>query len=278
MFRLVAKRLTGSGQGPGERVFFLKILGVIPARFASTRLPGKVLLDIGGKPMIQLVYERAARSPRLDELVVATDDERVFQAVESFGGKAVMTDAAHPNGTSRAAEVAKTGDFDCVINIQGDEPLIDPDMIGEVARALDAPGVVCATLCRPIGSEEALTNPNVVRVVCNRDGNALYFSRSLIPYPREGFKVPVYEHVGIYGYTHEFLMKYVQLPMTPLAETESLEQLKILENGYSVKVAVTHCRQIGPNVNTLEDLEAVRKIVGEALTGADRAPVPPQKG
>lgn len=244
----------------------MKILGVIPARYASTRLPGKVLLDICGKPMIQLVYENASRASCLDELVVATDDERVFQAVEAFGGKVVMSDPGHPNGTSRAAELVRTREADWVINIQGDEPLIDPKMIGEVARTLSSSAdVVCATLCRPIENREALNNPNVVRVVCDREGNALYFSRSLIPYPREDFKIPVYEHVGIYGYTRDFLLKYVQLPMTPLAETESLEQLKVLENGYKIKVSVTQCRQIGPNVNTLEDLESVRKILGKAL-------------
>ncbi len=240
----------------------MKILGVIPARYASTRLPGKVLLDICGKPMIQWVYERAARAACLNELVVATDDEKVFQAVKAFGGHVVMSASTHPNGTSRAAELAKSREADCVVNIQGDEPLIDPEMIDEVAGIFtSSPEAVCATLCRPIRDEEALSNPHVVRVVCDRFGNALYFSRALIPYPREDYKVPVYEHVGIYGYTRDFLLEYVRLPMTPLAETESLEQLKVLENGYKIKVAVTRCPQIGPNVNTLEDLETVRKIL-----------------
>ena len=246
----------------------MKILGVIPARYASTRLPGKVLLDICGKPMIQIVYERASRASCLDELVVATDDDKVYQAVNAFGGKAVMTDSSHPNGTSRAAELAKLREVDFVINIQGDEPLLDPEMIEEVARTLtSSPEAVSATLCRPIEDEKALANPNVVKVVCNHAGYALYFSRSLIPYPREGFKIPVYEHVGIYGYTRDFLLKYVTLPMTPLAETESLEQLKVLENGYGMKVSVTQCRQIGPNVNTHEDLEEVRGLLNHALEG-----------
>ena len=242
----------------------MKILGVIPARYASTRLPGKVLLDICGKPMIQRVFERAARAACLNELVIATDDEKVFQAVKAFGGNVVMSAPTHPNGTSRAAELAKSREVDYVIKIQGDEPLIDSEMIDEVARTLASSSeVVCATLCRPIQDREAVLNPHVVRVVCDRFDNALYFSRALIPYPREECKVPVYEHVGIYGYTRDFLLEYVRLPMTPLAETESLEQLKVLENGYKIKVAVTRCPQIGPNVNTWEDLEAVRKILSK---------------
>lgn len=240
----------------------MKILGVIPARYASTRLPGKVLLDLCGKPMIQVVYERAARASSLDELVVATDDEKVYDAVKAFGGNVVMTDPNHPNGTSRAAEPARLREVDCVINIQGDEPLLDPVMIDEVGHALESSAdIASATLCRPIVDEAALSNPNVVKVVCDHAGFALYFSRSLIPFPREGFKIPVYEHIGIYGYTKEFLLEYVRLPMTPLAETESLEQLKVLENGYRMKVAVTRCQALGPNVNTPEDLEAVRKIL-----------------
>lgn len=240
----------------------MKILGVIPARYASTRLPGKVLADICGKPMIQVVYERAARASSLSELVVATDDDKVYDAVKAFGGSVVMTDPGHPNGTSRAAELARLRDVDCVINVQGDEPLLDPEMIDEVSRTLaSSPDVVSATLCRPLDDEASLSNPNVVKVVCDRAGFALYFSRSLIPFPREGFRVPVYEHIGIYGYTRDFLLKYVQLPMTPLAETESLEQLKVLENGYKMKVAVTRCPWTGPNVNTPEDLEAVRRIL-----------------
>ncbi len=242
----------------------MKILGVIPARYASTRLPGKVLLDICGKPMIRVVYERAACAASLDDLAVATDDEKVYDAVKAFGGNVVMTDPSHPNGTSRAAELARLREVDCVINIQGDEPLLDPAMIDEVAHVMQpSKDVVSATLCRPIVDEAALSNPNVVKVVCDRAGFALYFSRSPIPFPREGFKIPAYEHIGIYGYTKEFLLEYVRLPMTPLAETESLEQLKVLENGYRMKVAVTRCRALGPNVNTPEDLEAVRKILSE---------------
>lgn len=241
----------------------MHILGVIPARYASTRLPGKVLLELCGKPMIQWVYERAARASCLNDLVVATDDATVFSAVRQFGGAAVMT-ADHPNGSSRAAEVARSRSADCVINIQGDEPLIDPEMIDEAARTLtSSPGAVCATLCRPLEGESAFSSPHVVKVVRDLLGDALYFSRSPIPFPREPLKAPVYEHVGIYAYTRAFLLRYVELPMTPLAETESLEQLKILEHGYKIKVAVTRCPQLGPNVNTPEDLDAVRHILSE---------------
>jgi 3-deoxy-manno-octulosonate cytidylyltransferase (CMP-KDO synthetase) len=221
--------------------------------------------------MIQMVYERAGRASCLDELVVATDDERVRDAVRAFGGAVVMTDPAHPNGTSRSAEVAKSREVDFVVNIQGDEPLLDPEMIDEVARTLvSSPDIPAATLCRPIVDDALLKNPNVVKVVCDRLGCALYFSRSLIPFPQEGFHVPAFEHVGIYGYTRDFLLKYAELPMTPLAGTESLEQLKILENGWKIKVSVTRCSQAGPNVNTPEDLELVRKIVAESIqTGSN---------
>ncbi len=246
-----------------------KILGVIPARYASTRLPGKVLADICGKPMIRHVYERALRALCLTELVVATDDRRVFEAVHAFAGDgaAVMTSPDHPNGSSRAAEVLerknKEGrDLDAVINIQGDEPLLDPAMIDEVAEALfSGPDVVCSTLCRPLEAEGDRSNPNAVKVVLGLDGDALYFSRSSIPYPRSTPRIPVYEHIGLYGYRSGFLRRYAELPMTPLAETESLEQLKILEHGYRLRVAVTRCGGAGPSVDTAEDLEAVRRML-----------------
>ena len=241
-----------------------KILGVIPARYASTRLPGKVLANICGKPMIQHVYERALRALCLTGLVVATDDRRVFEAVRSFAGDgaAVMTSPEHPNGSSRAAEVLKSRDADAVINIQGDEPLLDPAMIDEVAEALfSGPDVVCSTICRPLRDEADRENPNAVKVVLGQNGDALYFSRSPIPYPRSTPRVPVYEHIGIYGYRSGFLKRYAELPMTPLAETESLEQLKILEHGYRLRVAVTRCGGLGPSVDTAEDLEAVRRML-----------------
>ncbi|MCR5346563.1 MAG: 3-deoxy-manno-octulosonate cytidylyltransferase [Fretibacterium sp.] len=237
-----------------------KILGVIPARWASTRLPGKPLADLCGKPMIQHVYERAQQSKSLASVVVATDDERVLNAVRAFGGEAVMTSPHHPNGSSRAEEAARGRNADAIINIQGDEPLMDPMMIDEVAEALNETDVVCATLCRPL-SEADRDNPNVVKVVRSQAGDALYFSRSLIPYPRHEPTVPIYQHIGIYGYTAAFLRRYVELPMTPLAEAESLEQLKVLEHGYKIRVKVTACTCAGRGVDTPEDLEVVRALL-----------------
>ena len=239
-----------------------RILGVIPARWGSTRFPGKPLADLCGKPMIQHVYERAKLARSLAGVVVATDDERIFDAVRGFGGEAVMTKADHPNGTSRAEEAMRLHPLvaHAIINIQGDEPLMDPSMIDEVAAALEEEGVECATLCRPIAPEDR-DNPNVVKVARAQNGDALYFSRSLIPYPRSEPSVPVWQHIGIYGYTADFLRRYVSLPMTPLAEAESLEQLKILEHGYRIRVKVTACPCTGRGVDTPEDLEAVRKIL-----------------
>ncbi|MCR4817913.1 MAG: 3-deoxy-manno-octulosonate cytidylyltransferase [Fretibacterium sp.] len=237
-----------------------KILGIIPARWASTRLPGKPLADLCGKPMIQHVYERAKQSKSLASVVVATDDERVLNAVRAFGGEAVMTSPNHPNGSSRAEEAARGRGADAVINIQGDEPLMDPMMIDEVAETLNEADVVCATLCRPL-PEADRNNPNAVKVVMSQAGDALYFSRSIIPYPRHEPTVPIYQHIGIYGYTADFLRRYVELPMTPLAEAESLEQLKVLEHGYKIRVKVTACACAGRGVDTPEDLEAVRRLL-----------------
>lgn len=242
----------------------MKILGVIPARFASTRLPGKVLADICGKPIIQWVYERSLLAKVLDELIVATDDEKVYKAVENFGGKAVMTHKSHPNGTSRAAQAAKLKDVDIVVNIQGDEPLIDPKMIDEVVNLLlENPKDVSSTLVRPVAPED-FDNPGIVKTVCDRNGYAIYFSRSLIPYPRAEFHVPVYEHIGIFAYTKDFLIKYASLPTTPLAETESLEQLRVIEHGYKMRVGVTRCKNAGFCVDTPEDLEKMRKYFADA--------------
>ena len=238
----------------------MRVLGVIPARYASTRLPGKPLADICGKTLVRRVYERASLSAILDRLVVATDDERILQEVRSFGGNCVLTSPDHPNGTCRAAEAAEKEDADVVINIQGDEPFLDPVMIDETASLLSEDGsALSSTLCEPLADPESTRNPNVVKVVMDRFGNALYFSRSVIPYPRVETGVPVYRHIGIYGFRREFLFTYASLPPTPLSAAESLEQLRILEHGYSMKVAVTRGR-CGPSVDTPEDLENVRAI------------------
>lgn len=240
----------------------MNILGVIPARYGSTRLPGKPLADICGKPLVQHVYERASRSSLVTKLVVATDDERILEAVRAFGGEAVLTSPFHPNGTCRAAEAAEGSGAGMVVNIQGDEPLVDPLMIDETARLLmDDPAADSSTLCAPLRSDADLEDPGVVKVVRDLRGFALYFSRSPIPYRRVATGLPVYEHIGIYGYRADFLRRYVALASTPLSEAESLEQLRILEHGHTMKVGVTAAAHRGPSVDTPADLEAVRRLV-----------------
>jgi 3-deoxy-manno-octulosonate cytidylyltransferase (CMP-KDO synthetase) len=243
----------------------MKVLGVIPARFKSTRLEGKVLADIGGKPMVRHVYERALRSGCLDEVLVAADDERILAAVKEFGGKAVMTAESHTSGTDRVAEVAQRTDADVVVNVQGDEPMLDPAMIEElVAPFRSSPGLDMVTIKKRVLEESEFADPSVVKVVTDRVGFALYFSRSLIPYPRRrtgDFKV--FEHVGLYAYTRECLLKLASLPPTPLEEAESLEQLRALENGVRILVVETACEGELLSVDTQADLERVRRILAE---------------
>ncbi|MDI9371008.1 MAG: 3-deoxy-manno-octulosonate cytidylyltransferase [Synergistaceae bacterium] len=241
----------------------MRILGVIPARYASTRLPAKPLADVCGKTLVQRVYERASESGVLDRLVVATDDERIMEAVRGFGGEAVLTSPDHPDGTSRVAEAVRPFDCDIVLNIQGDEPLLDPVMVEEAANLLvEDETALSATLCSPLSNQALLDDPSAVKVVRDLRGFALYFSRSLIPFVRvsEGAP-PVYEHIGIYSFRRDFLYRFVSLPPTPLSRAESLEQLKILEHGYNMKVGVTCGAKLGPSVDTPEDLEEVRRII-----------------
>ncbi|MBQ7170575.1 MAG: 3-deoxy-manno-octulosonate cytidylyltransferase [Synergistaceae bacterium] len=237
----------------------MNILGVIPARYASTRFPGKPLADILGKPMIMRVYERAKMSEALSGLVVATDDARIYDCVVNADGHAVMTDSSLPNGTARCEQALRIcgGDYDAVINIQGDEPLLDPVMIDEVAGLLE--NDCCATLCREIHGDAG--NPNAVKVVMTLDGYALYFSRSVIPYKRNASDLPVYEHIGIYGYRTEFLREYVSLSDTPLSMAESLEQLRILEHGRRIRVGIIRSEGKSIGVDTPEDLQRVREIL-----------------
>lgn len=239
----------------------MRVIGVIPARYGSTRFEGKPLADIWGKPMIQYVYERAQRASILDDVIVATDDLRIKEAVERFGGKAAMTSPKHPTGTDRSGEVVKDLDINTVINIQGDEPLIDPKLIDEVGQPLlENPQIEMATLAHEITTKEKHMDPNVVKVVIDAQGFALYFSRSLIPYPRKTENLHAYEHIGIYAYRKNFLLDFIQLPPTPLEKTESLEQLRALENGYKIKVIITK-KYTGLSVDTREDLEEVKAIV-----------------
>lgn len=240
----------------------MKIIGIIPARYGSSRLPGKPLKDILGKPMIQHVYERASQAKLIDELIVATDDQRIVDAVEAFGGKAMLT-GDHPTGSDRIAEVARHFDCDCVVNIQGDEPLIMPEIIDEITEALVSdPTQVMTTGCYQI-REELYHNPNVVKVVFDKDFNAMMFSRSMIPYPRNTEHLAVYEHIGIYAYTKAFLLKYITLPDTALSLTESLEQLKVMENGYKIKIVPTKFNYDALSVDTQEDLDEVTRIMKE---------------
>lgn len=248
-----------------ERPPLTKVVAVIPARFASTRFPGKALAEIEGKPMVQWVYERASKAERVSKVVVATDDERILEAVRAFGGEAVMTSPEHPTGTDRVAEVAERllPEAEAIVNVQGDEPLIEPSEIDAAVEALSSdPEADMSTLAAPIREEEVFENPNAVKVVCDRRGYALYFSRSPIPHYREGRREPQpLLHVGLYCYRRETLLKLVRLPRSPLEEAESLEQLRALENGMRIKVALVPRHE--PGVDTPEDLERIRMKVRE---------------
>ena len=235
-----------------------RILGVIPARFASSRFPGKPLVPIGGKPMIRHVWERARASRLLGRVLVATDDSRIAAAAAAFGAEAVMTSPAHPSGTDRVAEAAAATDAEIIVNIQGDEPLIDPAAIDlAISVLLDDPSCQMATLKRRIEREEEIANPNVVKVVTALDGRALYFSRSPVPANRGGGAV-YWKHIGLYVYRRPLLLGYSALPRGPLEEAEKLEQLRALENGIGIRVAETACDTIG--VDTPQDLDAVLKL------------------
>ena len=235
---------------------------IIPARYASSRFPGKPLVEIGGKPMVVHVCERAAKSGAA-AVHVATDDQRIAEAVRAHGHEAIMTRADHASGTDRLAEAArklKLGDRQIVVNVQGDEPLIAPKLIAQVARILDKkPDASVSTACHAIHDEAALSSPNVVKVVLDAEGYALYFSRSQIPYPRES-GAPCYRHAGIYGYRVSFLKKYSRLKPSPLEKAEALEQLRVLWHGHRIAVAVSET-EIPPGVDTPQDLEAVRRII-----------------
>ena len=238
----------------------MNVLCVIPARYASTRLPGKPLSMIAGKPMIQRVYERACLAKLPQEVVVATDNELVKNAVDSCGGKAVMTSPDHPSGTDRLAEVALMyPDVDVIVNVQGDEPMIPPEVIDRLAECFEEDEDLKMATMKVLMDEEDYNNPAAVKVVTDQNGYALYFSRSLMPYPRNKPKdFKVYKHVGIYAYRRDFLLKYAALTPTPLERAESLEQLRALENGYKIKVLESDFQGIG--VDTPEDLAAVNAL------------------
>lgn len=244
----------------------MDVVGVIPARYSSTRFQGKVLADILGKPMLQHVWERARQAHLLDDLIIACDDERVAKAAQGFGAKVVLTSKGHISGTDRICEIVNPMDVKVVVNIQGDEPLIHPTMIDSVARVLlDDKTLSVATIMKAIDEPEIINDPNVVKVVIDKNNFALYFSRSAIPHHAQNseIKLPVYfKHIGIYGYTKDFLFTYKNLPVSYLEKVERLEQLRILEEGFRIKVIETKYDTIG--VDTPEDLEKVKEYLKTA--------------
>jgi 3-deoxy-manno-octulosonate cytidylyltransferase (CMP-KDO synthetase) len=249
-----------------------RVVGVIPARYASTRLPGKLLADIGGVPMVVRTYRRAVRARSLDEVLVAADDPRIIAAVERAGGRARLTRTSHPTGTDRLAEVAEGLACDLVVNIQGDEPLIDPAVIdAAVAPLLADPGIAMGTLACPIRDPAVAADPDVVKVVADLAGFALYFSRARIPFRRgEGggspAPAPWLKHIGLYVYRRDFLLRFAKWEPTWLERLERLEQLRALEHGTRIAVTVTEHDSIG--VDTPADLAAVRRLIEGGRDGA----------
>lgn len=245
----------------------IKILGIIPARFASTRFPGKLLIPILGKTLLQRTFENANQAPILDKLLIATDDKRIFDHVEEFGGQAVMTSVSCPTGSDRIAEVLHQHpewlNVEAVVNIQGDEPCVDPQAIEEAVKLLlEDPKASMATIVTRLRTEEEAYNPSIVKCVLDQQRNALYFSRSFIPSNKKQHfhpQGPYYRHIGLYVYRPAFLLRYQSLSPTPLQLEEDLEQLKVLEHGYRIKVAITDKASIG--VDTPEDLNKIEQWI-----------------
>ena len=243
----------------------MRFIALIPARYASTRFPGKPLAMLGGKSVIQRVYEQVSQV--VDETYVATDDQRIFDAVEAFGGKVVMTRSDHKSGTDRIEEAAEKigGDYDVVVNVQGDEPFIQASQIETVCKCFDDPTTQIATLGKPFGNDmEAIGNPNSPKIVVDKNGFALYFSRSVIPFVRgketaEWPSYPFLKHLGLYAYRRDVLREVTQLPQGMLEKAESLEQLRWLENGYRIRVGLTDTETVG--IDTPADLERAEKFL-----------------
>jgi 3-deoxy-manno-octulosonate cytidylyltransferase (CMP-KDO synthetase) len=258
--------------GPTSNSDLRTAVAIIPARYHSTRLPGKALADIAGRPMIEHVYRRTRAARSIASVIVATDDERIASAVRGFGGTVRMTSPAHPSGTDRLAEVAASLECELVVNVQGDEPLIEPEMIDQAVAPFAAdPALEMSTLRRRIEDPSELQNPNVTKVVVDRGGYALYFSRAPIPYARAAASAaPAWRHVGLYVYRRECLLRLAQLPPTALERSEALEQLRALEHGIRIKVMETQHDSIG--VDTPDDLERAREAVGRELERAGVGP------
>ena len=243
----------------------MKTIAIIPSRYGSSRFPGKPLALISGKSMIQWVYENVSKAEFLDAVYVATDDKRIFDCVEAFGGKALMTASTHTCGTDRLAECAeilKLEDEDIVLNIQGDEPLIKAEMVRDLYSCFDQDDVYMGTLKKKIEVDEELKNPNVVKVINDKNDYAIYFSRYCLPYERDGKKAAHYKHIGAYGYKTWFLKKYSKMAKTPLEISESLEQLRVLENGYKIRVKETKFQTVG--VDTPEQIAQVEEELRKA--------------
>ena len=244
-----------------------RILGVIPARYASSRFPGKVLASIAGKTMLQHVWERASQARYLTDVVIATDDQRVRAAAEEFRARVLITRSDHASGTDRAAEVASASNAAVIVNIQADEPMIDPAAIdAAVLGLLDQEDVLMTTLKKRIESPSEITDPNVVKLVTDRAGDALYFSRSPIPYLRGAtadFPTVYFKHIGLYAYRREFLLSYSDLPVGPLEQAERLEQLRALENGFKIRVIETEYESLG--VDTPSDWERVSALFEKTM-------------
>ena len=249
-----------------------KILGVIPARYASSRFPGKALVPIGSKSMLQHVYERVSLARYLTRVIIATDDQRIYDEARRFGALVRMTQPDHPSGTDRVAEVASAEAAELIVNVQGDEPLIDPAAIdAAVLPLVEEPSIPMGTLKKRIEAPGEIDDPNVVKVVTDRFENAIYFSRSTIPYQRDktnrtgGREAVHYKHIGLYVYRRDFLLRYPELPVGPLEQAERLEQLRALENGHKIRVVETEYESIG--VDTPEDLEKVTRLFEMSLAG-----------
>ena len=245
-----------------------EVLGVIPARLASTRFPNKALAILAGKPMIQHVWERTLRAKTVNRLVIATDHERIYKAALSFGAEVMMTREDHLSGTDRVAEVAYSlPQYPLIVNIQGDEPLIDPAAIDATVAGLAGSAAEMGTLKKKIEIAEELDNPNVVKVVTGADGSALYFSRSRIPFNRSGENIDYYKHIGLYVYRRDFLLGYSNMPVGPLEIAERLEQMRALENGHGIHVVTTNYESLG--VDTPQDLELVSQKLSLLLSGGN---------
>ena len=243
----------------------METIGIIPARFGSTRFEGKLLADLCGKPVVQHTWENAKKSKSLGDLIIATDDKRIYNVCKGFGAKAIYTSKAHKSGSDRLTEVVSDIDTKTVVNIQADEPFIHPSMIDDVVSpVLKDKDTQMATLCHKIRNEHEVLNPNIVKVVFDRKGFALYFSRSVIPYKsratsNEQRTTNHYKHIGLYAYTKDFLFTFKSLPQSPLEKVEKLEQLRVIENGYKIKVIETRHDTVG--IDTPEDLVKATELI-----------------